>query len=37
MFKKTNVELENLTPELAKQFSIMDRLPGKRPLKREAP
>lgn len=33
MFKKTNVELENLTPELAKQFSSMERLPGERQLK----
>jgi hypothetical protein len=33
MFKKTNVELENLTPELAKQFSVMTHLPGERPLK----
>lgn len=33
MFHKTNVELENLTPELAKSFANMDKLPGERPLK----
>jgi hypothetical protein len=33
MLRKTNVELENLTPELAKKFATMDKLPGERPLK----
>lgn len=33
MLRKTNVELETLTPEIAKTFATMDRLPGERPLK----
>jgi hypothetical protein len=35
MLRKTNVELENLTPELARKFATMDKLPGERPLKQK--
>lgn len=35
MLRKTNVELENLTPELAQKFATMDKLPGERPLKQK--